>query len=729
MTRFETVELRGARGTYIVSAHIEATEGSRMTLLLANGRRLVVPTDVVDMPDTRSPKSPEAAPNVARRVDDGAYTKTLRELENAAGRWEASAGLRQVGHSADESPIVERAEWLRLRLEDLERTDLSERHARLIAKVDRVCARLIDRLAEEDFRKAKQLRKAYLDSLQDLQFPSKRGQSKLSRLLRRCVTRLRESELADWKDFSDRFVAHPHIEAQHQMTLNVERNGEFFLPLRIVLDGATTPATKVRVALDQFRGTEVVGQLPTLDRVLPGESKTVRIRLLDRRRQGASSDVRVRVHLNYVGPNNETLSSAPQKFTIQLRARAEFQEIPNPFRDYASGVPVDDPNMFFGREKLIGDIVSHLMDRPVGRCYGLYGQKRSGKSSVSGQVHATLDRHAALVCELSMGTIDRTAITTSFVTEVLDQLREEVSRRISSRTFENLLTRWPDQRELSTSPLASFRKAVSATRALLRQDGLVEPRVILLVDEFTYLFELLRRDHVAESDQNQLRDFMRQWKGWLEARLFSALIVGQDTMPAFLDTFANEFSVMHMERLDYLSKPETESLADRPVVKSDGTSRFTGFALDRIHHYTGGHPFFSQILCDRLVVIANEQRRYELTEFDVDAAVETLLSGPREIGRHRFDCLLSADNTGVLLSERAGSSREVTNEAASRVLHRIALVAGPQNKPVHREELSLSRTEERIFQDLCSRNVLASYDGRHQIRVLLFAEYVRRAAA
>jgi hypothetical protein len=369
-----------------------------------------------------------------------------------------------------------------------------------------------------------------------------------------------------------------------------------------------------------------------------------------------------------------------------------------------------------------------LTERPVGRCYAIYGQKRSGKSSVVNQVADRLSDSGALVARLSMGSVDRSAITETFMASVIDQLRERVGELLDEKTFENLLTRWPDLSSIADQPLASFRRAVTAARGLLKASGYAEPpRVVIMVDEFTYLFELLRRDNVAPADQHQLRDFMRQWKSLLEAKLFSALIVGQDTMPEFVKTFPNEFSVMHTERLEYLSSDETEELADIPIRHPDGTSRFTGYGLSTVHSYTSGHPYFTQILCDRIVELANENKRQDIAEFDVEAALETLMDGSREIGIFRFDCLLSADNTGVLLSRDEDSEwqGEIT-EVALKVCHRIATVGGAQNKSVPVDELELNATERYVLDDLIQRGVIAHRSGAVSLKVLLFGEYLRR---
>jgi hypothetical protein len=604
---------------------------------------------------------------------------------------------------------------------------------RSIKDVLRAIEGAIERLAADDFSDASAKRATY----ESCRARAKRSLdfvpgAPTTRPLRECLRAIVAAELADWTRLSRRHEARPRLITQANLNLTLSKVGEVLLPLKVVLDEGPVAARGIRIVLDQHRGVETVGNAPTIPVLQPGQAQTVRVRLKDRRRQGAKNEVRVSGYLEYLGPTGDLQTSPRQDIVVRLSRPAEFVAMPNPFRDYASGAPVDDPAMFFGRATLIAEIVSQLVDRPVGRCYALFGQKRSGKSSVVSRVQASLTERGVLVARLSMGVVDRSAITQTFVSEVLDQLREQVGLALDADTFANLLTRWPESSSVAAQPLASLRKALTAARALLKAAGHGgDPRVVIIVDEFTYLFELLRRDHVAPADQDQLRDFMRQWKSLLEAKIFSAMIVGQDTMPGFIDAFPNEFSVMHSERLDYLTADETEALADLPIQREDGSSRFSGYGLSTIYSYTSGHPYFTQILCDRIVELANANQRNDIADFDVDAALETLLEGSREIGMYRFDCLLTADNTGVLLDavgDELGGGRSAEDAAgtALRLTSRMAILGGAQSKPVDVDELEMSAFERRVFDDLVRRGVVVLRDRRAQLRVLLFAEYLRR---
>lgn len=755
--RITIVRSRGAPFRSLVQ--IVATRDDEMDIRLPSGQVTTVPLSAVSLFEPGTPDSfqkavaPRHEPPVASPVStsdepalrvnalaEGQRPRTLTMSDALRAATGSAQDLRNLAEGPPITPTVGQArsingqlQALRLDLEGLQSLISNKGYSQALDAVLGVVESAIDRTATDSLKSAKRSRRAYDERRKTARRALDRftKSSNIVEILKACLSAVSAAELHDWEGFTSRFEAKPRLVVQDQLVANLSQAGEFLLPFRVTLDDGPESARDVKLVLDQYRGIEVVGNTPQVERLQPGETRTMRIRLRDRRRQGSRDEVKIQAHLQYLGPSDEMLRSPRQKLTVRLVRPALFREIPNPFRDYASGAPVDDPEMFFGRTKIIDDIVHHLTVRPVGRCYALYGQKRSGKSSVVNQLESRLTESGALVARLSMGIVDRSAITQTFVAEVIDQLRERVSSRLDAKTFENLLTRWPEASSVASQPLASLRKAITAARALLKSSGHHEPpRVVIMIDEFTYLFELLRRTNVAESDQNQLRDFMRQWKSLLEAKLFSALVVGQDTMPYFIKTFPNEFSVMHTERLDYLSESESSELADVPIRRPDGSSRFSGYGLQTIHSYTNGHPFYTQILCDRVVELANDNKRDDITDVDVESAVSTLLTGSREIGMFRFDCLLSADNTEGLLDEMLRSAglggEERASDRALAIAHRLARIGGEQNKPVAVEGLELSQEEQHVFRDLCQRDVVVVREGKAHVRILLFAEYLRR---
>lgn len=708
------LRLRGSQQQYTVTGRLNSTSVDKASVTLEDGRVLHIPfSAVLSMHVASQPPAPPLHTATASRPALTNIAGILDLLEKRTGRLQPDF-LRKVNEAL-------------LSLEHESGGALSPQVNSLRTTVELMLRRRQTQGVERSWPLRSELERHISDH--QGQRPNLTPGSIEARI-QAIMQSLAEADETAWTKFAMRYEPQPRIVVKHTVHVTVEAGGEFVLPIRVALDRASVPARQLAVRIDRCRGLSVIGTSPVLDELRPGDTSVIEIRMKDKRRQGARGQLKVTAHLIYQGVVADALETPTQDLAVHIRTPEVHKPIPNPFRDYAGGVPVDDARMFFGRDGLVDKITDLLSEPTSGRCFALYGQKRTGKTSLMEQVKRQLVERGVIVADVSMGTIDRHDITASFIAEVLDEYRLQVGEKLRADVFENLLTRWPSQSEVQRTPLRSFRLAVRAAKGLLIQSGMDTPKFAIVADEFTYLYEILRRPRVQVSENNQLRDFMRQWKGLLEARLFSALLVGQDTMPNFLRAFPNEFSVMRTSRLDYLTHEETMKLAELPTLHEDGSSRFNGYSLSYVPSYTDGHPFFTQILCDRLITIANAENRVDFAESDIERAVESLIEGPRALDYHIFDCLLSADNTGVLLDdlrdEFSSPDEDEVSDTSFEVLRRMAAVSGGQNTPVPVDDLALSHDQERAYKDLCVRHVVNEKDGRAQIRVLLFAEYLRR---
>ncbi|QSR29318.1 hypothetical protein CFI00_02140 [Nocardioides sp. S5] len=569
--------------------------------------------------------------------------------------------------------------------------------------------------------------------------PRARRTQPLSAALRECIDTIGAWEKASWISRVENLLAPPQVTTIDLVNVTRDVNGEFELPVRILLQADGAPVRDVRLVLDKYRGMKLIGAQPYLGELRPGKSATLRARFRDTRKQGARAEIRLETHLTYVDAIGTKRQSARQNINVKILGKENHEDIPNPFEPYAGGLPIAaESDMFFGREQLVADFAKELSKTPGGRCFALYGQQRTGKSSVLSQVHKRLLDQGAIVARLSFGTIDRRSITVDFFEEVLDQFRDQTYERLPEELSQLFLSSWPDSAAIERRPLRSFQRGRDAARSVLRSAGHTGVPFVIVVDEFTYLQEVLRGG-TNPSEHQELRDFMRQLKGLLEARMFSALLLGQDTMPRFLDAYPNEFSVMTTRKLDYLTPDETQALADVPIRTASGSTRYTGYALSTIAGYTDGHPFFTQILCDRIVRNVNSRRRSQITQGDVEEAIENLVAGHDRIEQHKFDCLVTADNTKSFLAnfdeenekeDGHPSDEDIARHDDSRVavevLTRIALLGGPQNNPVPIESLQLEGEHILALTDLLVRGVLHESERGVSIRVVLYAEYLRR---
>ncbi|MEY9853547.1 hypothetical protein ABH923_003225 [Leifsonia sp. EB41] len=704
------------RSTYRVRAKVTSFNEAEVHLLMLDGREIVVPLNAL-VSISPAEKANELVPSALRPQEGD------RRTQADIGR----AINRTLEALATEPRSVARAKLLRVELEAALSEVSSTLNRRRTEAVLKVATMVEKQLAYDDHVSASAPQKRAADAIREANARSYSSSSnKLTIALQNALDKLVAEHEEHWQRIATKAVHPPLIITRDRVNVTRGDDHEFDLPVRVTLDQSASELSDVTLVLDKYRNLGLIGRLPTIRRLVGGQTITVRVRLRDNRKQGARADIRVDAHLRYGTPDGQTRTTTRQTLVLSIQGNEAHTEIPNPYRPYAGGLPVSKPEMFFGRDALVHELVRDLGKTPGGTCFAIYGQQRTGKSSVLEQVSQRLLANRAIVAALSMGTIDRRSMTIDFVEEILDQFRVQIDRALPAETSRLLLDRWPDTAAIESRPLRSFQRALEAGRSLLRSTGSTGIAFVVVVDEFTYVHEILRRRGIDPSEHNELKDFMRQLKGLLESRLFSALLIGQDTMPRFLESYPNEFSVMSTRKLDYLTMDEAQSLADLPIRTSENNSRYTGYALSTIASYTGGHPFFTQILCDRVITLVNSHRRSEVTQSDVEEAVESLLAGRDRIEAHKFDCLVTADNTHTLISGVEGEEEPDGTERSLTVLRRVSALSGSQNSPVPIDHLQLDSRQSEALDDLLLRGVLQQNENGVFIRVLLYADYLRR---
>ena len=398
--------------------------------------------------------------------------------------------------------------------------------------------------------------------------------------------------------------------------------------------------------------------------------------------------VTARYHNRAANKIEDTVFSLP----IAIGASDSFSDLSNPYAAYSGGAIVNDPKMLFGRGELLARIQKQVVEGPVGQCFVLYGQKRSGKSSVLYRLKETLVRPQLGVL-VTVGTMDIYEAEVSFVRQCIDAIQEQLTIEVPAFS-----TTAPTYEEIKASPLRTFQLFLRDTLGALSRAGWDEPRLVLLIDEFTYLFEYIQEKIIP-------RSFMRQWKALLELGLFSAVVVGQDSMPKFKQSFPNEFGVTHDERISYLSPTDAIDLAQRPIATASG-GRYRGRAMEKLLECTAGSPFYLQIMCDHLVRHLNRRRRPFLTEADVDQVSIELTTGANFLPIERFDPLITAAGESV-----AEASRDTYLQLLTGIAH-----ASRPSGAARLEDMPTIENRTLLLKDLRERDVLLiDASGRYAI--------------
>ena len=240
----------------------------------------------------------------------------------------------------------------------------------------------------------------------------------------------------------------------------------------------------------------------------------------DALRSGAFS---LPIYAQYSTRTREQLQTPVQNLSIHLSSKDEFKTIKNPYAQYAEGNIVGDANMFYGREELIQNISRAIQEsRSQSKCVLVFGQKRSGKSSVLYHLKKSLEKDQELLI-LDLGNMStlldqhaQTSLLHQFLNGILRGLKRAI-RQKQHEGFSSLELTIPDREFYDhPAPLQLFEDTFVRLKDLTDdQTGQKDwhgIRVVLLIDEFQYIYDPIIEGKIPDS-------FMQNWKAFAAGEL------------------------------------------------------------------------------------------------------------------------------------------------------------------------------------------------------------------
>ncbi|MEU5931126.1 NB-ARC domain-containing protein [Micromonospora sp. NPDC047187] len=337
-----------------------------------------------------------------------------------------------------------------------------------------------------------------------------------------------------------------------------------------------------------------------------GTSETILVRLDTRDDQDTAE---IDVALTH-GNGTELLT---ERLTIPISR--SFERIkPNPFAAGALGRPVDDPQMFYGRDDLITRIRQRLREvASPGAGIAIFGRKRTGKSSIRVQLRRCLaeDDGLSVVDVGNLGELTPQQSTDKLLGVLLWRILTGADQAVTDGP--RLIPEGFDRQSLiaSPDPVQDF------SRIFLDQPR--RPPWVVMMDEFQYLEQWIRMRLIPAS-------FLQAFKAIVERQLFHLVLVGQSELEQLIKDDPNTFGVFGLERVTYLAEEDARALVQRPIRAADGETRYRGRAVDDILRLSGGSPYYVQRLCAGLVDYMNDQRASLVTEADVALVADAMLA-------------------------------------------------------------------------------------------------------
>ena len=456
-------------------------------------------------------------------------------------------------------------------------------------------------------------------------------------------------------------------------------------------------------------------KIPVSEALPGGKSVTCAISLVVTEKAKTAQVFNLYYQLSYTTRTGRQIEMPNLTLPVRLYPDTEFVEIKNPYATYAEGGTVKQEEMFYGREQMIQNLVSAIRNAPTNKSLVIYGQKRTGKSSVLYHLKQRLVKQRTespiIPVDFSVGDIINDISVTNFLYRILQRI-EVAFDDFAEQGYPVVAIERPTLAQLVESPDLVFHEYMTKFHKLLaKYPEYKGAKILLLIDEFSYIYGEIVRGRIPDT-------FMKSWKALLEKGYFGSVLVGQDTMRQFIERFPNEFQVAQSQRVSYLATDDAYKLMVDPIrIPGTDESRYRGVALDRLLALTAGNPFYIQIFCARLVDYMNRKKAIYLTDAHIDRVKDELINGHNNLTIANFNNLINAGDTGA---------DTIPDQDTLRVLREIALATRIQTY-CYRSAIACATTLplEEILDDLERREVIEKQGpSLYRIRVELFKEWL-----
>jgi ABC-type multidrug transport system ATPase subunit len=243
---------------------------------------------------------------------------------------------------------------------------------------------------------------------------------------------------------------------------------------------------------------------------------------------------------------------------------------------YIAGSAVSGAEMFFGREDVFAFIRRNLIGRHSNHTVVLYGQRRTGKTSVLYQLHRHLDPGYWCVF------IDLHGLNLDGLGNFMQGIATAISRDL--RRDHQVTVEVPERSAFLADPAAAFE------RAFLDQvwAAIGDNQLVLMLDEAVRLDEEIRAGRLDRGVFDYLRHLMQH-----NERLNFVFSLGSGIEELSRD-YAFLFSVSLYHRISFL---EPSAARDLITLPARGHYELTEQAVGRILQITSAHAYYTQLVC------------------------------------------------------------------------------------------------------------------------------------
>ncbi len=269
---------------------------------------------------------------------------------------------------------------------------------------------------------------------------------------------------------------------------------------------------------------------------------------------------------------------------------------------YIPGQPVKSKDMFFGREDVFDFLRQYLAGAYQDNTVMLYGQRRTGKTSILYQL-----------------LLDPGRIGPDYV-PVLISLEGLQDVETNAGIFLEIAAAIAVKLKLDIPAANKFDSANHYFRHTFLGEAkqhLGKQKLLLMIDEYEVLEASVDNPHPAVNTTlfHQLRHLMQHYD-WL-----SFILVGSHKLEELNPAYWKEFTDTIYQTISFLDAESAGNLIQEPARRA--SIAYNAQAVEQLLALSGCHPYFLQALCQS--AFARGISRGAITEPDVEQAVESCL--------------------------------------------------------------------------------------------------------
>jgi HEAT repeat protein len=306
-----------------------------------------------------------------------------------------------------------------------------------------------------------------------------------------------------------------------------------------------------------------------------------------------------------------------------------------PYRDigtspYIAGPPVKTPEMFYGRQSTFHWIQENLSGTYQENVLVLFGERRTGKTSMLYQLQYNLPETYAFV----LIDLQSIAYSLSSTSDLLYAMARKVVNGLRRSGFDELPR--PERQDFAAHPIEQFEELGETIGQLATDTG---RQAVIMLDEFDLLIEAVENGNVNPYVFDCIRGLMQHQDG------LNFIFAGAHKLTAMLKNPQSIlFNTALRRKVSFLDREDAERLIRGPVAD---VVWYDDLAVEKILRVTAGQPYFIQYICHEIVNLARRDVKNFVALRDVDRALLTTVQETTGIIRHSYMSLTAEEQVAL----------------------------------------------------------------------------------